>query len=377
MSQQNASLPQPALLFLPDISGFTKFVQSVAIEHGRHITAELLEKIMGANELGLQVSEIEGDAIFFYRFGNPPTCQEMFAQIERMFLAFHSHLRLYSTQRLCPCNACVSAPNLTLKFFAHYGSVMPTRIMDHTKLFGSDIITAHRLMKNEIQESEYALITQVLTKDWPPEAFPDWAHAKQGSQEYDVGRVDFDYVTVAPLRQRVKDPSIEDYSIPGVRVPMFSCEQQIDAPMDLIYQVLSDLPLRLKWMQGARSVDLLNDKVNRLGTRHRCVVDKNSPVMVTSGGTRSADALTLTETDEKRMMCSVYVLERVSDTRTRLRVEAFIKDSLMLKILFALLLKRKLQGWFSASAANLKQQCEAMFRERLSDAPGPVSAEPS
>ena len=41
-----------SLLFIPDISGFTKFVTAVEIDHSQHIIAELLEIIFDSNRLG-------------------------------------------------------------------------------------------------------------------------------------------------------------------------------------------------------------------------------------------------------------------------------------------------------------------------------------
>lgn len=57
---------QQALIFIPDISGFTQFVSDTEINHAHHITEELLEILIDANRIGLLVSEIEGDAILFY-----------------------------------------------------------------------------------------------------------------------------------------------------------------------------------------------------------------------------------------------------------------------------------------------------------------------
>jgi len=59
------------LLFIPDISGFTRFVNEIGIERSRHIIQQLLEVLINANELGLQISAIEGDEILFYKFGEP------------------------------------------------------------------------------------------------------------------------------------------------------------------------------------------------------------------------------------------------------------------------------------------------------------------
>ena len=80
------------LLFIPDISGFTKFVHESEIEHSRFIIQELLEILINANQIGLEISEIEGDAILFYKYGDPPALQELYKQVEKMFCAFHRHL---------------------------------------------------------------------------------------------------------------------------------------------------------------------------------------------------------------------------------------------------------------------------------------------
>ena len=46
------------LLLIPDISGFTQFVNQTDIEHSRLIIQELLEIIINQNKIGLEVSEI-------------------------------------------------------------------------------------------------------------------------------------------------------------------------------------------------------------------------------------------------------------------------------------------------------------------------------
>jgi len=80
------------LLFIPDISGFTRFVNETDIEHSRLIIQELLEILINANEAGLEVSEIEGDAILFYKFGDAPSMEALYKQVEKMFCEFHQHL---------------------------------------------------------------------------------------------------------------------------------------------------------------------------------------------------------------------------------------------------------------------------------------------
>lgn len=349
---------QPGLLFVPDISGFTKFVNETAISHSQHIIAELLEKLIDANELGLEVSEVEGDAILFYRFGEAPSAAAFFAQVQRMFVAFHGHLRLYETQRICRCGACSSANQLTLKIVAHHGTLSQNRVKQHVKLFGADVIATHRLLKNDIAHHEYVLFTRPLADSWAPDAAAPWALRESGSGNYDVGRLEYGYVALAPLRKLVPEPKTEDFSIPGVSVHAFSCEEVIDAPLELVFEVAIDLPVRLSWIHKAKDVELLDRGLNRVGTRHRCVVDATSPVLVTSGVSHSADSITFTETDDKRMACAVFGFHRVSEARTRVRIDFLIRNSLIVKALFALLLKRKLAAQFPLSLRNLKRHCE-------------------
>ena len=76
-------------MLIPDISGFTHFVNQTEIIHGVHIIAEMLETLIQNNKMGLKVAELEGDAVFFYRIGEKPSAKELQEQIETMFFAFH------------------------------------------------------------------------------------------------------------------------------------------------------------------------------------------------------------------------------------------------------------------------------------------------
>jgi hypothetical protein len=79
-------MAEKGLLFMPDISGFTNFVHQTEADHSRFIIQELLETLINSNKLQLNVSEIEGDAILFYRFGDLPSLTELYDQVQTMFV---------------------------------------------------------------------------------------------------------------------------------------------------------------------------------------------------------------------------------------------------------------------------------------------------
>lgn len=65
----------PTLLCIPDISGFTQFMSKTDFELSSKVIPSLLNKIVYSNEIGLKISEIEGDAVLFYRTGELPSFQ--------------------------------------------------------------------------------------------------------------------------------------------------------------------------------------------------------------------------------------------------------------------------------------------------------------
>ncbi len=139
-------------------------MNSVELEHSRHVIQELLEIIIENNMMELNISEVEGDAVLFYRFGDMPELNDLYNQVEKMFLVFHKHLLWYESMRTCHCKACVSVINLTLKVITHFGEFTEYKVGNFNKLIGRDIIVAHQLLKNEISNREYWLISGSLSK---------------------------------------------------------------------------------------------------------------------------------------------------------------------------------------------------------------------
>jgi len=197
-------MQKKGFIFIPDISGFTNFVNSVELDHSRHVIKELLETMIDANEMDLKISEIEGDAILFYQLGEVPDLEIVYGQVERMFLSFHKHLLLYEKNRTCYCNACISAINLSLKIISHYGEFTEYNIGDFKKLIGKDVIIAHQLLKNDIINHEYWLLSSSLSEKLP-QIFKPWMQWELGSKKVDQHEVVFHFTQLSQLKkERVK-----------------------------------------------------------------------------------------------------------------------------------------------------------------------------
>ena len=196
-SNFKTKMENKGLLFIPDISGFTRFVNETELDHSRMIIEELLEVLINANEIGLEVSEIEGDAILFYKFGESPGMEALYKQVEKMFCEFHRHLLIYDLRKFCQCKACLAAVDLSLKVITHYGEFTGYNVRNFSKLIGKDIIVAHQLLKNDIEQHEYWLVTKNLLQDDSPPGFAQWMKWDRSAKQTDNGEVTFHYTQLA------------------------------------------------------------------------------------------------------------------------------------------------------------------------------------
>jgi uncharacterized protein YndB with AHSA1/START domain len=368
MAQPTTSTAQPTLLFIPDISGFTQFVHETEITHSQHIIQELLEILIDANEINLIISEIEGDAILFYREGKPPTAVELLSQVQRMYVRFHAHLKKYESHRICQCGACSRANNLKLKFIVHYGQISKNRVKEYSKLFGKDVIVAHRLLKNEISHQEYVLLTHQLINfcaSWVELEQVAWAPPEPGESHYDFGKAQYCYITLLPLMMHVPEPAIEEYSLSGATRKMLEYETVIEAPIDMVFNVLSDLSVRHQWLVSLKRSDTLNSKIARNGSTHRCVIkeDESDPFFVSHNFQVGKDLITFTETNQKEGYCTVFTLLRIGREATRLQKHDFLKQHWLKELFFNLFMKKKLAQLTKASCIRLNTYCKELVKE--------------
>jgi hypothetical protein len=155
-----------ALLLIADIGGYTDYMLThrMSLAHAEINTARLLEAIIDAAG-DFDLIEIEGDAAFLSRQADTLDGDATVAAVNQavvgMHRAFHRE-RQYVATNLCPCDACVQADNLKLKFVAHIGEVSAQTIRDRRKLVGIDVIFVHRLLKNPFEAPEYVLFSEDL-----------------------------------------------------------------------------------------------------------------------------------------------------------------------------------------------------------------------
>jgi hypothetical protein len=165
------------LLLLADISGYTGFLQAVALAHqddpimfesapeGYALVSTLLDGIIDRLVPPMTLSKLEGDAVFAFadEADDLPRGAEMLACLAACYAAFRTQLDASERARTCQCGACSRGGGLDLKFILHAGPYVVQSIGGGRELVGPQVVMAHRLLKNQgatvVGQAAYALFT--------------------------------------------------------------------------------------------------------------------------------------------------------------------------------------------------------------------------
>jgi len=345
------------LLFIPDISGFTRFVNETEIGHSRLVIQELLETLINTNYIGLEISEIEGDAILFYKFGEVPDLGTLYKQVEKMFCEFHRHLISYDGHRFCQCKACISAIDLTLKVITHYGEFTGYNVKNFNKLIGKDIIVAHQLLKNDIEQHEYWLVTKSLIKDTAPSGFAQWMEWNSSAKQTDTGEIPFHYTQLSQLKYGL-EPDQPSQAGLSEKIKMISLTGEYNTDIITLFHATGDPSFRSRWQEGVRSVESMED-INhilpRVGMRTRIIMDKGQVTVYASSYTYRPERIEFSETEEKKGNATSFLLEKISADRTKLTLDYYVPKGPLAPTLFRLTKKKKMEESLRRSMLKLAE----------------------
>ena len=347
---------------MPDISGFTKFIGETEIEHSSHIIQELLEIIINENKLNMELMEIEGDAVFFFRFGKIPSVDEIAGQAKSIFEKFHQHLMQYENRRICQCGACRTANNLTLKFIIHTGSVASYYVRTQHKLIGKDIIILHRLLKNKIPCNEYLLFTK---------PFFDTLNTKilnslqlsiaDKSEEFDGVIVSYKYLPIKHWLNGIVAPEEDSLKKVTNMVPVITASTVINSPADIIFNYIADLSKRPEWMNSVKTIELISrEKINQASTVHKCILENNDSILFyTNYFEHGENDLTIIEIDNKRRAFGhQFTAEYLSAKSSIVKIEFLVKNNFIYKVMFNLFMKNRMERNIKKSLGNLRTKFE-------------------
>ncbi len=182
------------ILIIADISGYTRYMLSnvQALEHSQEVISELIKTIIEQTEIPLEVSKLEGDAVFLYAAKEESVNWDevrtlIHEKLLSFFGVFQARIRQL-TNTTCVCGACTNIDKLKLKLVVHSGEALFYHLGKFLELAGVDVIIVHRLLKNSVCADEYVLFSNTARQEL---SLPDTLKLKLGKEAYEaIGEIE-------------------------------------------------------------------------------------------------------------------------------------------------------------------------------------------
>ena len=276
-----ASVPEPSCLLIADISGYTRYLAGVELDHAKDILADLMATVVTSLRPTFRLAKLEGDAAFTIAPAAKVDGSLLLDTIEGCYFGFRRRRRDVRQATSCECNACLRIPDLNLKFVVHVGSVARQRMMGLEELVGADVIVVHRLLKNTIVESTgvaaYAFLSGacVAAAGIQPAALGMTRH----DETYEhVGEVEG---WVHDLERRWLEDDARARVLVGSTEAIQDVEMPTTAPPQVVWEFLTTPGRRVAWSTGTGVTAVIVDAPgNRrgVGATNHCMHGKDAIV---------------------------------------------------------------------------------------------------
>ncbi len=302
-------------LVLADISGYTKFITSTELEHSQDIITELLDTVVASLSERLELAQLEGDAVFFVGERTGP---ELIGWLEEAFVALHRRLRDILALTSCPCQACVRAPELTLKLIAHHGVYTQQRIGAISQVHGADVIVPHRLAKNHVPSREYILVCPPVLERIGERAGEFTPHEEDVA---DFGTIRVAYRDLAPLRAVAYAYERTEVRPDEAKVTLAGL---FDASQGAVWKIITDPGDRQRWMGVPRLDYRGGARGSLLGGEYHCHHGPGADEVMTFRvvSVEEPRRITLYSRFFGREVYMGYVLAAIAPERTELTMRA-------------------------------------------------------
>jgi hypothetical protein len=241
----------------------------------------------------------------------------------------------------------------------HYGEFTPLSVQQFDKLIGKDVIVAHQLLKNDIPQHEYWLVTKDLHRQ--PAELTQWMQWHTSSKETESGEISFYYTQLGPLKNDIPKPSISQEL--SKKTKMLSVSRDYDVDIKTLCYTVVHFEFRHLWHVGIKTIDEVEHLLPGIGSRHRHVLENGkTELMYISSFIYDPEGKTIfSETNEKDKSSICFVAEKTGDHTSRLTLELYFQSNILRQVLFNRWGKKKKEHEFRLSLECLDKVVKEMI----------------
>ena len=265
---------QNGCLLVADISGYTKFLSGVELEHSTEILADLMGVVVDHLAGVAKLAKLEGDAAFCAS-RMPCAADALVTALLGTYAAFRRRQRDISHLTTCLCAACAQLPSLDLKFVGHHGEFIEHTVVGRNELAGPDVIMVHRLLKNTVTATTglrgYALLTDQLVAAAGLDC-ERFGLVPSLQQAEDLGEVPAQLLDLDRCWREEEARTMVVVGDDAVRTLVF----EMPAPPAVVWDWYSNPLKRIRWNQAKRIDVEVADGLSAVGTVNHCVHGKTT-----------------------------------------------------------------------------------------------------
>lgn len=301
---------------IADVSGYTRYLGGVELDHAQDILADLLGAVV-TNTSVMRTAKLEGDAVFCHAPAGDLDGAALVDTIESCYVAFTKRRRTIAHLTTCLCEACTKLDALDLKFVVHCGQYAAHVVAGREELVGYDVILVHRLLKNQVADAigtrGYALLTMPAIEELRLQPFAQGLTPLQVSVDgtaIDVRVFDLAarWTEMRRTRRVVDDPEVEVCA-------------DVKAPAAEIWRIMAAATERPNWISVSTGVEQHNARgVPGVGTVNHCFHGSHPSTTDEIVDWVPFEHLTFTTTaGPLGRMWVTWALEPLDDRTTRIR----------------------------------------------------------
>jgi hypothetical protein len=261
----------------------------------------------------------------------------------------------YDRRKYCQCAACNAAIELTLKVITHYGEFTGYQVQNFNKLIGKDVIVAHQLLKNDIRQHEYWLVTNNLVSNKEPEGIKQWMHWENSNKETETGVIPYHYTMLSVLKDELPPEPLQPVVFSD-KVKLLSLSREYTTDIITLFHATGDFTFRSRWQEGITKVEEIDHHLPRIGMRCRVITESGETYIYSSSYYYTPEKIRFSETEEKNGNTTYFTLEKINDTTTRLTLDIYRRKNLITQFLPFLAKRSQLRSSYRRSLQNLESQ---------------------
>ena len=197
-------------------------------------------------------------------------------------------------------------------------------------------------------------MTKNLLRNESPADFAQWMKWDESVKQTESGEIPFHYTQLSELKKGIPPEPLSQLDLSG-HAKMLSVSREYDATIKELFFTAGHFEYRHRWQEGVKRVNEVTHTLPVVGSRYQHTLANSEVVLFTSSFLYDPDnKIVFSETDEKTKTSTLFVFEKINETRSRFTLELYLPKNFVAQTLFKIAMKRKMEIVFQKSLQNLE-----------------------